>query len=85
MPSHPPSIEIKQQARRFVPSVAVVPVGARVLFPNQDTVFHCSVFSNTPGDAFDVGPLKAGQCAAAHRAAEARARRGLSVQHPLEG
>jgi plastocyanin len=60
VPSHPPTVEIKQQSRRFVPAVAVVPVGSHVLFPNQDTVFH-SVFSNTPGDAFDVGTLKAGQ------------------------
>ena len=58
--SHPPTIEIKQENRQFVPAVAVVPVGARVLFPNQDSVFH-NVFSNTPGDAFDVGTLKAGQ------------------------
>src|SRR5258708_26135466 len=53
-------MEIRRESRRFVPAVAVVPVGAHVLFPNRDTVFH-NVFSNTPGDAFDVGPLKAGQ------------------------
>ncbi|HEX3697059.1 MAG TPA: hypothetical protein VH374_16905 [Polyangia bacterium] len=60
LPAHPPTIEIKQANRQFVPMVAVVPVGSHVLFPNQDTVFH-NVFSNTPGDAFDVGTLKAGQ------------------------
>lgn len=60
VPAHPPTIEIKQESRRFSPSIAVVPVGAHVLFPNHDTVFH-SVFSNTPGDAFDVGTLKEGQ------------------------
>ena len=60
VPSHPPSIEIKQANRQFEPAVAVVPVGAQVLFPNHDTIFH-NVFSNTPGDAFDLGPLKAGQ------------------------
>jgi plastocyanin len=58
--SHPPSIEIKQADRQFEPAVAVVPMGAQILFPNHDTVFH-NVFSNTPGDAFDVGTLKAGQ------------------------
>jgi plastocyanin len=57
--SHPPSIEIRQADRQFVPAVAVVPTGAQILFPNRDTVFH-NVFSNTPGDAFDVGTLKAG-------------------------
>jgi plastocyanin len=58
--AHPPTIEIKQANRQFVPTVAVIPVGGHVLFPNQDTIFH-NVFSNTPGDAFDVGPLKSGQ------------------------
>ena len=53
------SIEIKQLARQFVPAVSVVQVGTRVLFPNEDKVFH-NVFSRTPGDAFDLGTLKAG-------------------------
>ena len=59
-PAHPTTLEIAQRNRRFVPSVAVVPVGAHVLFPNRDPTFH-NVFSNTPGDAFDVGTLKAGE------------------------
>ncbi|HVR63606.1 MAG TPA: hypothetical protein VMU50_17015 [Polyangia bacterium] len=58
--AHPPTIEIKQKDRQFVPAVAVVPLGAHVLFPNQDLILH-NVFSNTPGDAFDAGPVKAGQ------------------------
>ena len=53
------SIQIKQLARQFVPAVSVVQVGTRVLFPNEDKVFH-NVFSRTPGDAFDLGTLKAG-------------------------
>jgi plastocyanin len=60
VPSHPPTIEIRQEGRQFVPAVAVVPVGSHVLFPNRDRVFH-NVFSNTPGDAFDVGKILAGQ------------------------
>jgi plastocyanin len=57
--SRPPMIEVKQAGRQFVPAVAVVQVGTRVLFPNEDKVFH-NVFSPTPGDAFDLGTLKAG-------------------------
>jgi len=57
--AHPPTIEIKQQGRQFVPAVAVVQVGGRISFPNEDRVFH-NVFSRTPGDAFDLGTLKAG-------------------------
>jgi len=55
----PPTIEIKQRAKQFVPAVAVVPVGTKVLFPNEDKIFH-NVFSTTPGDAFDLGTVKAG-------------------------
>lgn len=53
------TLEIKQQARQFSPTVAVVQVGTRVFFPNEDKVFH-NVFSRTPGDAFDLGTLKSG-------------------------
>ncbi|MEO7668388.1 MAG: hypothetical protein ABIW57_03555 [Polyangia bacterium] len=53
------TVEIKQQGRQFVPAVSVVQVGTRVLFPNEDKVFH-NVFSRTPGDAFDLGTLKSG-------------------------
>jgi len=54
-----PTLEVKQVGRQFVPNVAVVQVGGRVAFPNEDKVFH-NVFSRTPGDAFDLGTLKAG-------------------------
>ena len=57
--SRAPTLEVKQVGRQFVPSVAVVQVGGRVAFPNEDKVFH-NVFSRTPGDAFDLGTLKAG-------------------------
>jgi|GEM_PF-505720 len=59
-PAHPPNVEIKQKDRRFSPAVAVVPVNTRVLFPNVDKVFH-NVFSVTPGAAFDLGTVKAGE------------------------
>jgi plastocyanin len=59
-PAHPPTVEIKQKDRRFSPAVSVVPVNTRVLFPNVDKVFH-NVFSVTPGAAFDLGTVKAGE------------------------
>lgn len=59
-PAHPASLEIKQADRRFSPAVAVVPVNTRVSFPNVDKVFH-NVFSPTPGAAFDLGTVKAGE------------------------
>jgi plastocyanin len=58
--AHAPTIEIRQEHRQFVPTIAVVPLGAHVLFPNHDTIFH-NVFSSTPGDAFDLGTVKGGQ------------------------
>jgi plastocyanin len=59
VPSRPPTVEIKQQSKQFVPAVSVVPVGTKVLFPNEDKIFH-NVFSTTPGDAFDLGTVKSG-------------------------
>ncbi len=59
VPSHPKTIEIKQDHKQFIPALAVVQVGTRVLFPNEDKVFH-NTFSRTPGDAFDLGTLKSG-------------------------
>jgi plastocyanin len=59
MPLRSSPVEIKQSARQFVPAVAVVQVGTRVSFPNADKVLH-NVFSLTPGDAFDLGGVKAG-------------------------
>jgi plastocyanin len=51
--------EIRQKDKRFVPSAAVVQIGTRITFPNYDTVIH-NVFSSTPGNAFDLGTVKAG-------------------------
>ncbi len=52
--------EIKQKEKQFLPKVAVVPVGTRLSFPNLDAVFH-NVFSRSPGNAFDLGGIKAGE------------------------
>jgi plastocyanin len=53
-------VEIKQKDKQFSPQVAVVPVGTRLSFPNLDAVFH-NVFSKSPGNAFDLGGIKAGE------------------------
>jgi plastocyanin len=52
--------EIRQKEKQFTPRVAVVPVGTRLSFPNMDAVFH-NVFSKSPGNAFDLGGIKAGE------------------------
>jgi plastocyanin len=53
-------LEVKQKDKQFAPRVAVVPVGTRLSFPNMDAVFH-NVFSRSPGNAFDLGGIKAGE------------------------
>jgi plastocyanin len=60
MASRSATSEVKQLGKRFVPAVSVVQVGTRVLFPNEDLVLH-NVFSPTPGDAFDLGGVPAGE------------------------
>jgi len=53
-------VEIKQRDKQFLPRVSVVPIGTRVTFPNDDTVIH-NVFSQNPGNAFDLGSIKSGE------------------------
>lgn len=48
-----------QKNREFHPHVQVVPVGARVRFPNDDPFFH-NVFSLFDGKRFDLGLYEAG-------------------------
>jgi plastocyanin len=57
------TLEIKQHDKQFAPRVAVVPVGTKVIFPNQDTVIH-NVFSQSPGNSFDLGSVKGGETSA---------------------
>lgn len=53
------ALEIKQQDKQFQPRVVAVPRGTKVTFPNLDVVYH-NVFSLTPGQAFDLGMVRAG-------------------------
>jgi plastocyanin len=50
---------VTQAGKAFQPELLVVPVGARVEFPNQDTFFH-NVFSTAAGNSFDLGLYKGG-------------------------
>jgi plastocyanin len=49
-----------QQNTAFVPNLLVVPVGARVTFPNRDAFFH-NVFSYSPPRSFDLGRYPKGE------------------------
>jgi plastocyanin len=53
------TLEIAQKGKQFSPQVSAVPAGTKVVFPNQDPVFH-NVFSLARGNAFDVS-LKSGE------------------------
>jgi plastocyanin len=59
-PTRGQTVEIKQKDKQFAPRVAVVPLGTRVVFPNQDTVIH-NVFSAAAGNSFDLGSIKGGE------------------------
>src|SRR5580658_6114462 len=49
-----PKAVVDQRDRKFIPHVSVVPVGTRVDFPNNDTVFH-NVFTEFNSSKFDLG------------------------------
>ena len=49
-----------QENTAFVPSLLVVPVGAKVTFPNRDAFFH-NVFSYSPPRSFDLGRYPRGE------------------------
>jgi plastocyanin len=55
----PKGYRLQQKDRVFEPHVLVVPVGAKVNFPNHDMLFH-NVFSMFNGKRFDLGLYEAG-------------------------
>ena len=61
-PAHGHTFEIAQRDKQFVPEVAVVQRGTKVVFPNYDSVFH-NVFSPTARHPFDLGSYRAGDAA----------------------
>jgi hypothetical protein len=54
-----PLEEIRQKNATFVPHVLPVMVGAAVVFPNDDNIFH-NVFSKSDAAPFDLGLYKKG-------------------------
>jgi plastocyanin len=58
-PKAPAGVEIHQHLARFEPGFTVVPVGAPVRMPNDDTIFH-NVFSYSKPNDFDLGMYGAG-------------------------
>jgi plastocyanin len=54
-----PVTEIRQQAKQFKPTFAVVVRGDAVSFPNDDSIFH-NVFSLSEAARFDLGLYKSG-------------------------
>jgi plastocyanin len=58
-PAHGHTFEIAQRDKQFVPQVAVVQRGTKIVFPNYDSVFH-NVFSPTARHPFDLGSYRAG-------------------------
>jgi len=59
VPMKTTTVEIHQKNKQFSPRVAVVPLGTRVFFPNDDTILH-NVFSPSAEQPFDLGSVKAG-------------------------
>jgi plastocyanin len=59
-PKAPAGVEIRQHLARFEPGFTVVPVGALVRMPNDDTIFH-NVFSYSRPNDFDLGMYGAGE------------------------
>ena len=53
-PSPGAEAAVRQTAKVFVSDVLVVTVGTAVRFPNDDNYFH-SVYSESPGNTFDLG------------------------------
>jgi plastocyanin len=56
---------IEQKNKQFVPRFLVVQKGTRILFPNQDAIYH-NVWSATPGNQFDLGTYRKNDSAKGH-------------------
>jgi plastocyanin len=51
---------MRQEGKKFLPSVLVVTKGTTVEFPNRDAIFH-NVFSLSPDHSFDLGSYRQGE------------------------
>jgi plastocyanin len=54
LPSPSSEPVVRQTMKTFEPDLVIVPVGTSVTFPNDDPFYH-SVYSESPGNAFDLG------------------------------
>jgi plastocyanin len=52
--SAPPTPQVQQLDRRFLPDLLVVPIGSTVSFPNMDPIFH-NIYSLSKPKTFDLG------------------------------
>jgi plastocyanin len=59
-PANPQPLQIEQIDRRFLPDLAVIPVGSTVSFPNMDPIFH-NIFSLSKAKSFDLGSYDKGE------------------------
>lgn len=58
--ARPSGLDLAQRGEAFRPTLLVVPVGARVAFPNGDNLFH-NVFSYSRPKRFDLGRYPRGE------------------------
>jgi hypothetical protein len=53
-PPRPGEYRVYTHRRAFDPPSLAIPLGSKIIFPNQDDILH-NVFSATPGSEFDLG------------------------------
>jgi plastocyanin len=63
------SLQIRQKSGKLEPAFLAAGVGDRVIFRNDDEIFH-NVFSSSPTQRFDLGLLKRGE------------HRSIELEHP---
>ena len=75
---------IRQHLARFEPGFTVVPVGAPVRMPNDDTIFH-NVFSYSRPNDFDLGLYGAGEARTVRFSAPGPVRIYCSIHERMTG
>ena len=75
---------IRQHLARFEPGFTVVPVGAPVRMPNEDTIFH-NVFSYSRPNDFDLGLYGAGEARTVRFSAPGPVRIYCSIHERMTG
>lgn len=83
-PRPPAAAVIRQHLARFEPAFTVVPVGAEVRMPNDDTIFH-NVFSYSRPNDFDLGLYGAGEARTVRFRAPGPVRIYCSIHENMNG